>query len=178
MDIDALRKLNELTKALQQHGLGMTSQDAMTQAEQILHPIQEKTVIEQTQPKDYATEHNDMLIERRYKLLLEMNNKKFEETINTLQNNIHTLTQDIAKLKTEITSLDLRKSTTQQQTPPLQQTSTIPKTDPQQEQATTPPPQKKDSTLATNKLRPSQPQMIIQPEQNEKIIKYNQAFHT
>lgn len=142
MDIEALRKLNELTKALQQHGMSISSQDAMTQAEQILHPIQEKTRAEPIQTENQTTEYTDRLMERKYKLLLEMNNKKFEETITTLKNSIHTLTQDMAKLKTDLTLMEMKKTLIQEQSTPITTTTKI---EQQQEQTDTQPQQKKET---------------------------------
>ena len=116
MDIDSLRKINELTKALQQHGISTSSQDAMSKAEQILSPTQERIHAEPMQVKEQVAECADILLERKYKLMLEMNNKRFEETIITLQNNIQTLAQDIAKLKNDIRLMDMKNTTSQQAT--------------------------------------------------------------
>ncbi len=103
MDIDALRKINELTKALQQHGISGSSEDAWKQAETILQPtqVQNATI---TAPLLAEQQEGNVLLERKYKLMLEMNNKKFETMMTTMQENINTLTQEIARLKTELKS--------------------------------------------------------------------------
>jgi len=110
MDIEALRKINELTKALQQHGISPTSEDAWKQAEMILQP-QEPTAKATTTVQQ--NQDGDLLMERKYKLLLEMNNKKFETTITTMQDTLNMLTEEISRLKTEINNLSTQKNSTE-----------------------------------------------------------------
>ena len=103
MDIEALRKINELTKALQQHGISISSEDAWRQAETIIQPQQDSQKITTTTA---VQEHHDgdALLERKYKLMLEMNNKKFETMMATMQDNLNLLTQEIIRLKTEFSN--------------------------------------------------------------------------
>lgn len=135
MDIEALRRVNELTKALQAHGMSTSSQDALAQAETIIQPIQERQKVTESLTEQ-QTPTSDALVERKYKLLLEMNNKKFEETFSTMQNNINTLSQEIARLKTEISLLDAKRIVQEQAKPEIKQTEKHEQSTPQQTQET------------------------------------------
>lgn len=115
MDIEALRKINTLTKELQKHGMSASSEDALTQAQHILQPLHEQNNASLTTTTEPA--HNDVLLERKYKLLLEMNNKRFEESFQILNTAVSELTQEIGRLKTQLNNL----RTTQPESPPVVQ---------------------------------------------------------
>lgn len=108
MDIEALRRINELTKSLQEHGISKSSQDALEQAETILQPLQEKH--KTTTATETQQTNNEALLERKYNLILEMNNKKFENAITTLQNNVNELTQEITRLKAELRNITTKNT--------------------------------------------------------------------
>ena len=99
MDIETLRKINALTGALKT-STGITSEEAFRQAETILQPALEENPIEHTQ--QLKETNNNELLERKYQLLLDMNNKKFEQTITILQQQISNLTNELHKLKTQL----------------------------------------------------------------------------
>ena len=114
MDVEALRKLNSLTGELQKHKISISSEDALKQAEHILQPLQAMTDQNQTLQNERETtkiaQSTDTLAERQYKLLLEMNNKRFENAITALQNTINTLAQEITRLKIDISVLSTKTS--------------------------------------------------------------------
>lgn len=99
MDLEALRKINALTGALRS-GTGITSEEAFKQAENILQPLNEEKIMKETEETKTTT--NTELLERKYQLMLDMNNKKFEQTIVILQQQISSLNTELNKLKTQI----------------------------------------------------------------------------
>lgn len=140
MDVEALRKLNTLAGELQKHRISLSSEDALKQAEHILQPIQtmqEQSSIERSETSKII-QNTETLAERQYKLLLEMNNKKFEDAINTLQNTINNLSQEITRLKIDINLLSTRTASQTTQTTTQQEAKTEEK--PKEEQKKEPHP--------------------------------------
>ena len=98
MDIEALRKINALTGALRSHGAA-SSEEALKQAEHILQPLHTNPTETTGTQQSHETGGNTALLERKYQLLLEMNTKKFEQTILALQEQISQLTNDVGRLR-------------------------------------------------------------------------------
>ena len=119
MDIEAMKKVNALTIELQKHGIAPSSEEAYQQAQQIFHSQD----IQKPAETPLTTEnHNDTLLEKKYELMLTMNNKKFDEQIHSMQDSINTLTQELSRLKTELASMHTR--TTSQEEPKKTETPT------------------------------------------------------
>jgi len=113
MDIEALRKINALTGALRSHGAA-TSEEALKQAEHILQPLHTNPLETNPLHQQQETGGNAALLERKYQLLLEMNSKKFEQTITTLQDQISQLSTEVSRLRKEFTAATPPAQTTQQ----------------------------------------------------------------
>lgn len=95
MDIEELKKLNNLTIELKKHG--MTSDEAFKQAESLLKT---KESVEPVAPPA-QTQNQDFLLEKKFSLMIDMNNKKFQESINVLYESIKNLSSELTMLKSE-----------------------------------------------------------------------------
>lgn len=127
MDLEKIRKINELTKTLQQHNFATSSLDAVQGASQIYNetpkteenPFQQKSqlgtpFVAQTQPQsqnftvtpapvqEQKSSESPSLLERRYQLILEMNTKRYDQEINSLKEQISTLSGQIMSLRGDI----------------------------------------------------------------------------
>ena len=122
MDIEELKRLNNLTVALRKHGMADKSDDAYKQAELLLTNKKEE-ILPPFQPVVSHTVH-DPLLEQKFTLALEMNNKKFQEAIDIISTRIACLAQEITGIKKEVTDL---KSVPAQKTTPLQVEAETPK---------------------------------------------------
>ncbi len=112
MDIDKLVRINSLSRDLQRHGIAINSLDAVHQAciaveEAPLQTMQEMheqngTVIimeEQTQ-KPISP-----LQERRFELLLEMNNRKYDQELQTLKLTIASMSTQLEQMRLELKNM-------------------------------------------------------------------------
>ncbi|MBI4016786.1 MAG: hypothetical protein HY363_03775 [Candidatus Aenigmarchaeota archaeon] len=97
MDIEELKKLNSLTVELKKHG--MSADDAFKQAESLLKTKEDTTAVV-SQPQTALSQ--DFLLEKKFNLMIDMNNKKFQEAINILQGHISKLSQELANVRNEL----------------------------------------------------------------------------
>ncbi len=102
MDIEELKRLNNLTIALRKHGMADKSDDAYKQAEALLVSKKEEP-IPPFQPSVHVS--NDSLIEHKFTLALEMNNKKFQEALDVISATMSSLAQELTNLKREVRDL-------------------------------------------------------------------------
>lgn len=96
MDIEEIKRINRMTAELKKHGMAESTVDAYHQA---------RASFEENQPQQAITieQHPDsQLLEKKFQLLIELNNKKFQEAITILSNDITLLAQQLTGLKQEI----------------------------------------------------------------------------
>ncbi len=98
MDVDKIQRINTLTSELRKHNFAASSEDAFQQAEQ-LYEDAEQVVVEEKQPAAEQTTH---LEERKAELLIQMNNKKYEQEFSLLRSALNTLAQELETVKTEL----------------------------------------------------------------------------
>lgn len=98
MDVDKIQRINALTSELRKHNFATSSEDAFQQAEQ-LYEDSEQVVVEEKQPVAEQTTH---LEERKAELLIQMNNKKYEQEFSLLRSALNTLAQELETVKTEL----------------------------------------------------------------------------
>lgn len=112
MDIEKLKRLNDLARNLKKSGFAQTSEEAAQQANDVYgkdlkdivpdKPEPEKSsepVSEQPEPSPAP---DDALFEAKMKLLLEMNQKQFQEQISSIRSQLDGLASELASLKQQV----------------------------------------------------------------------------
>jgi hypothetical protein len=97
MDVFKLQKINSLASELRRYNFADSSDSAFRQAEQVFEPAQ--VVVEE---KPSVALKVDVLSERKFEMILEQNNKKYEQEINLLRSALGTLANEIECLKSEM----------------------------------------------------------------------------
>ncbi|VVB80946.1 Uncharacterised protein [uncultured archaeon] len=99
MDVFKLQKINSLAKELRSHNFADSSDSAFQQAEQVFEPSVQQVVVEE---KPVIAPRIDVLSERKFEMLLEQNNKRYEQEIGLLRSALGTLANEIECLKSEL----------------------------------------------------------------------------
>lgn len=121
-DIEKMKKLNDLAKELQKHNFADDSQAAYKFAEKIYAEkasdifgssipesnqsepeVQSESVKVETQKEDSS---NNELLERKYQLILEMNNKKFNEELSLLKQQVQDVNSEVERLRLVVRRLE------------------------------------------------------------------------
>lgn len=105
MDLEKIRKINELTKTLQKHNFATSSLEAVDSASHIYNESTQLQEEANPQPQiavEQPIAENNTLLEKRYQMILEMNTKKFEQEIYSLKEQISTLSSQIMGLRAEM----------------------------------------------------------------------------
>ncbi len=128
MDLDKIRKINELAKNLQKHNFAINSLDATETAKEIFEERKPEVEVYQqpTQNETQPTENTgSALLERRYQLLLEQNNQKFTDEIKQLKETVDSLSFQVLNLRSEIVKINSSQRTVEkpQEIPQVQQTN-------------------------------------------------------
>ncbi len=97
MDVFKLQKINSLASELRRYNFADSSDSAFRQAEQVFEPAQ--VVVEE---KPSVALKVDVLSERKFEMILEQNNKKYEQEISLLRSALGTLANEIECLKSEM----------------------------------------------------------------------------
>lgn len=100
MDVDKLQRINALASELRKHNFALSSDEAYQQAEQVYEGTGSQVIVEQ---KPMVTSQNqDALSMRRFEMMLEQNNKKYEQEFATYRNAINLLASQLEVLKAEL----------------------------------------------------------------------------
>lgn len=100
MDVDKLQRINALASELRKHNFALSSDEAFQQAEQVYEGTGSQVIVEQ---KPMATSQNqDALSMRRFEMMLEQNNKRYEAEFATYRNAINMLASQLEVLKAEL----------------------------------------------------------------------------
>ncbi len=97
MDIEELKKINNLTVQLKKHGI--PADDAFKQAESLFKESKEDF---SSAAVETNTSNQEYLLEKKFSLMLDMNNKKFQEAIDILSGSINALSQELAIIRNEL----------------------------------------------------------------------------
>jgi len=99
MDVFKLQKINSLASELRRYNFADSSDSAFRQAEQVFEPSVQQVVVEE---KPSVALKVDVLSERKFEMILEQNNKKYEQEISLLRSALGTLANEIECLKSEM----------------------------------------------------------------------------
>jgi len=102
MDVFQLQRVNSLAAELKKHNFAVSSEDAFQQAEQVYAEVKEQPA---DAPQVLVEQKVDTLAERRFELILEQNNKKYEQEIGLLRSALNSLAQQLDSLKSELHKL-------------------------------------------------------------------------
>ncbi len=99
MDVFKLQQMNNLAAELRKHNFANSSDDAMHQAEQVYMEKEPQVVSEVPQ---VSVQKADPLAERRFELILEQNNRKYEQELGLLRSAVNSLAQQLEMVKAEL----------------------------------------------------------------------------
>ena len=99
MDVDKLQKINLLANELKKHNFAFSSDDAFKQAEQVYEEGAQQIVVEE---KPFVQQQSSGLETKKVELILEMNNKKYDQEFAALRNAVNMLAQELEVLKGEL----------------------------------------------------------------------------
>jgi len=116
MDVFKLQKINNLASELRKHNIAGSSDVAFQQAEQVFEPSVRQVVIEE---KPAVAQRVDALSERKFEMLLEQNNRKYEQEISLLRSALGTLANEIECLKSEMRKLSEQNPKQKERQEPL-----------------------------------------------------------
>jgi len=116
MDVFQLQRVNSLAAELKKHNFAVSSEDAFQQAEQVYAEVKEQPA---DAPQVLVEQKADPLAERRFELILEQNNKKYEQEIGLLRSALNTLAQQLDSLKSELHKLHEQSPKPKEQQVPL-----------------------------------------------------------
>lgn len=106
MDVEKLRRINMLSSELKKHGMAESSQDAYTQAQQMIQVI----------PKDSAQESQESIIvetapaydplaSKQFQLEIEKMQKEFSGELDVLRNAMNQLITEVNSLREELSKV-------------------------------------------------------------------------
>jgi hypothetical protein len=108
MDVEKLRKINQLSQELKKHGMADSSQDAYTQAQQIIQvipknsaPASQESVIVETAPAQ------DPLAARQFQIELDKMQKGFSEELDVLRTAMNQLIIEVNSLRDELSKAQM-----------------------------------------------------------------------
>lgn len=99
MDVFKLQRMNSLAAELKKHNFAQSSEDAFQQAEQVYVEKEQSPISEVSQ---VVVEKPNLLAERRFELILEQNNKKYEQELGLLRSALNSLAQQLEMVRAEL----------------------------------------------------------------------------
>ena len=109
MNVEKLKKMNELSKELQKHGMADSTSEAFSKAGDIVRDEAVGEVLSKSPAKDG--------FDHKYQIMLERQNRQFAQEINDLK-------EKVAVMQAEIEMLKAEKPKTAQPEKPKQETQT------------------------------------------------------
>ena len=96
MDVEKLQKINALANELKKHNFAAGNDEAFKQAESVYDPKQQEKKPMQT------TKIEDSLSEKRFEIMLQMNNKRYDNEISMLKSALRQLAEEFTQMKQKI----------------------------------------------------------------------------
>jgi len=122
IDIEKLKKMNNLIKDLKHQGFADSSNEALNQASNFYNHDLGGVVPENKKPQYEEPKQTSQLetpadspqiseayLETKFQLLLEMNNKKFSEEFNRLHSKISMLNDEVSSLRMELRKTEFKQ---------------------------------------------------------------------
>jgi len=97
MDVEKLKKMNELSKELKKHGMADSTKEAFAQAGQMMRDEAVGDVISRSDKKP----EQESSFDKQYQIMLERQNRQLSSEINTLKQTVAELKQVVEQLKKE-----------------------------------------------------------------------------
>ena len=114
MDTNNIQKINLLAKELKEHGIACSMFEAQEKAEKMIGKIDDK---------EEKPDEKSMLLEQRYKFMLNSQNQKLTEEIKTIKNTLEAVSNDLINLKRQFNDVkQSAKTINQEKKPEVQQT--------------------------------------------------------
>jgi hypothetical protein len=105
MDMDQLRKINQLSSELKRHGMAGSSTDAYQQAEEIIQITQKPKPVEVGDGTVITAEPADPLIARQFQIELERVQKEHAAQLDVLRNAMNQIIAEVNSLRDDIGKL-------------------------------------------------------------------------
>ncbi|MBW2986115.1 hypothetical protein KY333_01975 [Candidatus Woesearchaeota archaeon] len=96
MDVEKLKKMNELSKELKKHGMADSTSQAFTQAGEMVRDETFKQVIEPNTSSQKTTEFDN-----QYQIMLERQNRQIVQEVQALKETIAAMQAEIEMLKAD-----------------------------------------------------------------------------
>jgi len=104
MDVEKLKKINQLSKDLKRHGLVV--EEAITQASNIVNEDEVKTFLDKSK-EEIASSRNPTSTDQ-YIVMLERNHRKIAEEVQNIKNEVARMLSEFEELKNKINSPETR----------------------------------------------------------------------
>jgi len=101
MDMDQLRKINQLSSELKRHGMAGSSTDAYQQAEEIIQVTHKPAPVEQGESVVVEQAPADPLVARQFAVELERMQKEHAVQLDVLRNAMNQLIAEVNSLRDE-----------------------------------------------------------------------------
>jgi hypothetical protein len=93
MNVEKLKKMNELSKELQKHGMADSTSEAFTKAGEVVRDEAFSQIVKEPESKDGFN--------HQYQIMLERQNRELVQEINSLKEKIAAMQADIEMLKAD-----------------------------------------------------------------------------
>jgi chromosome segregation ATPase len=105
MDIDQLRKINQLSHELRKHHMAETSNDAYDQAQQIITITQKSSPPSQETVLVEAAPAADQLAARQFQIELDRATKGFNDELEVMRNALNQIISEVNSLRDELSKI-------------------------------------------------------------------------
>jgi len=109
MDVEKLQRINALASELRKHNFALSSDEAYQQAEQVYEGGTGTQVLVEQKPM-ITSQNQDALSLRRFEMMLEQNNKRYEAEFATYRNAINMLANQLELLKAELVKSNVERN--------------------------------------------------------------------
>lgn len=119
MDIEKIKKINELSKKLRNHSFFSNSQDSISKEQEIFNKKDSSEMSENNTRKNHYINQpiNVPLLEKKFQILLDQNIKSFKEDLTNLQDTVEFLQKELSKLHQRVNKLQNNTVITQEEKP-------------------------------------------------------------
>ncbi len=110
MDLAKIQQINSLAQELRKHNFAASSEDAYQQAEQTIEHQHQHDTHETAHTSHFTpTQQSETLSTKKTELLIEMNNKKYEQEFSLLRSALNSLAQELGTLRGQVAKLSAQQ---------------------------------------------------------------------